>query len=41
LEETFSYNGVEAVAAATHAAAQIVIPQESLPVMSSEVTALI
>ena len=41
LEEAFSHSVVVAVAATNHAAAQIVIPQESLPVMSSEVTALI
>jgi hypothetical protein len=36
LEEAFSHSIVVAVAAATHATAQIMIPQKSLPVMPGE-----
>jgi hypothetical protein len=41
LEETLGHSVVMAVDPTAHAAYQIVVPQESLPVMTCELTALI
>ena len=41
LEETLSHSVVMTVAPATHAADQIVIPKEPLPIMACELTALV
>ena len=41
LKEALGYGVVVAVATITHAADQVVVPQEALPVMVRELTALV